>query len=255
VKIGSQDQRFPAPFAITANLVVLCTGSSPTTTPLPISGTKIQEIGLDSALNPPLLSQLLPFDSNTTIGVIGASHSAILVLRNLYSLAITTHPNLRIKWFTRHPLRYAEEKDGWILRDNTGLKGEVATWAKINLEENKLPSSPVSKYLVKVSTTKEIETETYKQHLPSCTHVVQAIGFHANEIPVFEKKGEKLEVKYDNQSGGFKDSEGHRIKGLFGAGIAFPERVVDPEGNVEYAVGLAKFMNFLKKVVPTWAKE
>jgi hypothetical protein len=29
------------------------------------------------------------------------------------------------------------------------------------------------------------------------------------------------------------------IPGLFGAGIAFPERVVDPHGNEEYAVGVS----------------
>jgi hypothetical protein len=34
------------------------------------------------------------------------------------------------------------------------------------------------------------------------------------------------------------------IPGLFGAGIAFPERVVDPHGNEEYAVGFWKFMKF-----------
>ena len=58
--------------------------------------------------------------------MIGASHSAILVLRNLYNLASTTHTKLRIKWLTRHALRYAEERDGWIFQDNTGLKGDVA---------------------------------------------------------------------------------------------------------------------------------
>jgi len=37
-----------------------------------------------------------------------------------------------------------------------------------------------------------------------------------------------------------------------GVYIAWPNRVTDPEGNVEYAVGLAKFMSFLKEVVPNW---
>jgi hypothetical protein len=43
--------------------------------------------------------------------------------------------------------------DGWIRRDNTGLKGEVATWAKENLEEDRLPFSPVNKVLDKVNTS------------------------------------------------------------------------------------------------------
>lgn len=138
------------------------------------------------------------------------------------------------------------------MRDNTGLKGEVATWAKANLEEDKLPTSEVSKYLQKVSTSREKEEETYLQHLPDCTHVVQAIGFHVNEVPRLTKEGGKCAIKADNETGGFTDMKGGKVNGLYGAGIAWPERVVDPEGNVEYAVGLFKFMRYLKRVVPAW---
>ncbi|KAH8789424.1 pyridine nucleotide-disulfide oxidoreductase-domain-containing protein [Hyaloscypha sp. PMI_1271] len=233
-----------------SNMLVLCTGSHPITGPLPVTG--IEEIGLDPALNPPLLSTMIPKDTPSTIAVIGASHSAILVLRNLYNLASTSHAHLRIKWFTRHPLRYAEERDGWIFRDNTGLKGDVALWAKENLEEDVLPSSDVSKYLEKVSTTREKEQDDYKKHLPTCTNVVQAIGFKKNAVPLL-KNGEKiLNVEFDSLSGGFRDEKGVEVRGLYGAGIAWPNRVTDPEGNVEYAVGLGKFMAFLKDVVPKW---
>lgn len=236
---------------VASKMLVLCTGSSPTTGPLPISD--IKEIGLDPALNPPLLAKIITSNASVTIAVIGASHSAILVLRNLYNLASSSHPNLRVKWFTRHPLRYAEERDGWILRDNTGLKGDVAVWARENLEEDMLPFSNVSKYIEKVTTTKEKEQQAYLEHLPNCSHVVQAIGFHADEIPIISRDGKNLEIKYNNRTAGFEDTEGKTIKGLYAAGIAWPERVVDPEGNVEYAVGLAKFMNYLKRVVPSWA--
>jgi hypothetical protein len=231
-------------------MIVLCTGSSPIEGPLPIAN--IQEIGLDPALNPPLLSRTIPLNSEATVAVIGATHSAILVLRNLCNLAGTSHPQLRIKWFTRHPLRYAEERDGWIFRDNTGLKGAVATWAKENLEEDKLPSSLVSQYLERVSTSKEEEQEVYAKHLPSCTHIVQAIGFHQNEVPIIQKDGKKIVIEYDNRKGGFVGKDGEIVRGLYGAGIAWPERVVDPEGNVEFAVGLYKFMTYLKRVVPNW---
>ncbi len=193
-----------------------------------------------------------------TVAVIGASHSAILVLRNLYNLASSSHPLLRIKWFTRHPLRYAEERDGWIYRDNTGLKGDVATWAKDNLEPGVLPTSPVSRFLQKVPTTKGDEKEVYARELVGCTHVVQAIGFTRNEIPAIEREGEggkgrELDLRYDHENGGFTDAEGEVVKGLYAAGIAWPERVIDPEGNVELAVGLLKFMNYLKRVVPGWS--
>lgn len=103
-----------------------------------------------------------------------------------------------------------------------------------------------------MSTTKEKEQETYLEHLPSCTHIVQAIGFHQNKVPIFERSGSNLKVAYDNTTAGFVDEKGEEVKGLYAAGIAWPERVTDPEGNVEYAVGLAKFMKYLQRVVPQW---
>ena len=127
-------------------------------------------------------------------------------------------------------------------------------WAKENLEEDRLPSSEVSKYLEKIATSREKEHEDYNKYLPDCTHVVQAIGFKKNEIPLLQKEGQKMEAIYDFQTGGFENKKGERVKGLYAAGIAWPERVVDPEGNTEYAVGLWKFMAYLKRVVPGWKK-
>ncbi|KAL2069675.1 hypothetical protein VTL71DRAFT_14354 [Oculimacula yallundae] len=250
VTITSPDEKFPGPTTVSANLLVLCTGSSPTTRPLPVSN--IQDIGLDPALNPPLLAKLIPSTKDQTIAVIGASHSAILVLRNLYNLASSTHPKLRVLWFTRHELRYAEERDGWIFRDNTGLKGAVATWAKENLEEDVMTSSDVSKYITKIN-TKVDEEGAYKRHLPGCTHVIQAVGFRQDKLPVLKRNGEVFEPVYNNRTAGFKDAKGEEVKNLYAAGIAWPEQVTDPEGNVEHAVGLAKFMNYLKRVVPQWS--
>lgn len=240
------------PTIISSDLLVLCTGSNPISGPLPDTGVK--KLELDPALKPSHLRQVLSPKEQLTVAVIGASHSAILVLRNLYNLASSTHPKLGIKWFTRHPLRYAEERDGWIFRDNTGLKGDVAVWAKENLEEDVLPSSTVSKYLRKIATTRENEQQDYEKHLPGCTHVVQAIGYKRNEIPDLEKNGKPILSTYDNTTGGFEDEKGEKVEGLYAAGIAWPERVVDPEGNVEHAVGLWKFMSYLQRVVPAWVK-
>lgn len=249
VTINSPDEKFPGPTTVSADLLVLCTGASPTTRPLPVDN--LIDIGLDPALNPPLLAKILSSKEAQTVGVIGASHSAILVLRNLHNLASSSHPNLQVLWFTRHPLRYAEERDGWILRDNTGLKGAVATWAKENLEEDVMPSSDVSKYIKKISTHTD-EEAAYRRHLPSCTHIVQAVGFKQDKVPLLERNGEELQVKYNNRTAGFADKKGENVKGLYAAGIAWPEQVTDPEGNVELAVGLAKFMNYLKRVTPEW---
>lgn len=247
-----------------SDLLFLCTGSHPTSDGIPDrSAQGIVSLSLDSCLNYRKLAFAVRRSMQErsdptekfTIAVIGASHSAILVLRNIYNLATSRNQefqNVRIKWLTRHELRYAEERDGWIKRDNTGLKGEVATWAKNNLEPDTFPTSKVSKYLEKVKTSPETEQEDQDKHLQGCNLVVHAIGFTKNIVPVIERDGTALDITYDHETSEFADTEGKKIKGLYGAGIAFPEKVVDPEGTTEYAVGLWKFMKYLKRVAPTW---
>lgn len=237
--------------AISSRLV-LCTGSSPTNQPLPVSTSGLEPLELDYALSPTILAKELPKEP-VTVAVIGASHSAVLVLINLYNLASTTHPELRIKWFTRHPLRYAEFMDGWILRDNTGLKGAAAAWAKENLEPEKFESSSVSKYIIKIDYKKENENQMYEEQLPGCSRYVQAIGYTRDPLPALKRGvGTELKPSYEHETGAFLGEEGKHVPGLYGAGIAWPERVTDPHGNVEYAVGFWKFMRFIKRVVPDW---
>lgn len=185
--------------------------------------------------------------------MIGASHSAILALLNLIDLARSTHPHLRIKWFTRHPLRYAEYKDGWILRDNTGLKGLAADFARQQLEDETRPTSEAGRFVSKIDCSEGKETQQFRTHLPECTHIVHAVGFERDPLPDLSVDGRALVPKFDHESGAFRDEgTGRVVKGLFGAGIAFPERVVDPYGNVELAVGFFKFMKFAKRVCPSW---
>lgn len=161
-----------------------------------------------------------------------------------------------MKWFTRHPLRYAEYKEGWILRDNTGLKGMAADFARAQLEDDKLATSPAGEIVEKIDCAggEAREAAQFWAHLPSCSHLVHAVGFTRDPLPHLTKEGAPLALEFDHETGRFHEpSNGPAIPGLFGAGIAFPERVVDPLGNVEYAVGFFKFMKFLKKVVPSWA--
>ncbi|KAK5991693.1 Monooxygenase AgnR1 [Cladobotryum mycophilum] len=256
--------------------LVLCTGSSPISEPTHIlreitsqAKQTIQNLHLDTALTPSILGKTIKANVPATVAVIGASHSAILVLMNLFNLAITTHPHLKIKWFTRHQnLRYAKYMDGWILYDNTGLKGEAAQWARENLEDSAFFSSPVSKVITKLWTPGELEEGVYGDELPTCTHIVQAIGYRRDALPNLssvENPGaapQSLSIEHDGLTGRFFDESSRglpaqdraHIPGLFGAGIAFPERVTDPAGNVEHAVGFWKFMNFCKRVVPQWAE-
>ncbi|KAJ8109951.1 hypothetical protein ONZ43_g6002 [Nemania bipapillata] len=229
---------------VSTSKIALCTGSAPISKTVPAIERMHQEslkpVDLDVALAPSILAKTFDPTANTTVAVVGASHSAILVLMNLVQLANSTHPHLRIKWFTRNELRYAEYMDGWILRDNTGLKGQAAEWARQNLDVETFPNSPVSKVITKIWTAGK-EEEAYKAELPECTHMVQAVEYDDLSGRFYEKDSPaELERKY--------------IPGLFGAGIAFPERVTDPHGNVEHAVGFWKFMKYVKKVVPNWVK-
>jgi hypothetical protein len=62
---------------------------------------------------------------------------------------------------------------------------------------------------------------------------------------------------FDHDRGVFRygsEKEGDVVPGLMGAGIAFPERVVDRKyGHEEFNVGFFKFMKAVKKwVVSDW---
>ena len=211
---------------VVSDRLILCTGASPSSQTLPVNIPGLQELDLDTTLSPTRLSELIPADKSTTIAVIGASHSAILVLLNLSRLALSTHPNLKIKWFTRHPLRYAVFMDGWILRDNTGLKGEAAEWAKQNLEPEVFASSPVSQCITPINYSREEEAARYASELPGCDYIVQAIGYNRDSLPALTHNSAPLEADYDPLTGALLDrAKGERIPGLYGAGIAFPERV------------------------------
>ncbi|SMQ56170.1 unnamed protein product [Zymoseptoria tritici ST99CH_3D7] len=236
--------------------VILCTGSHPSEPTLPVD-LPVQHIELDDALSPTKLSALLAALGPTTIGVVGASHSAVLVLMNLTRLALSSKPDLHIKWFTRHPLRYAEYEADFIARDNTGLKGEAAAWARENLEPETMPNSPVKNVITKVAYEKGAEKETYEKEMKDCSHVVQAVGYTRNPLPTLKdgKTGREIQVVFDHDRGVFKFAGGKEVvPGLGGAGIAFPERVVDRKyGHEEFNVGFFKFMKAVRRwVVEEW---
>lgn len=245
--------------SVQAKRLIFCTGSTPSDPPLP-TNFDVEHINLDDALSPTHLSKIFSPLGPTTVAVIGASHSAILVLMNLSHLALSTKPDLKIKWFTRHPLRYAEYEDGFIARDNTGLKGAASVWARENLEPDTFPHSSVANCIEKIAYEKGTEKEVYAQHLPGTKFVVQAIGYERNPLPELKSSdGKTIQPRFDQDRGVFnyvqesacgKTGDLAKLPGLFGAGIAFPERVVDKKyGHEEFNVGFFKFMKAVKKWV------
>ena len=206
---------------INAQNVVLAHGSHPRSLNYPCS----HEIPLDSALKQAeLAQQIKPEDS---VAVVGSAHSAILILKFLSELPVS-----RIINFYNKPLEYAVDMGNWTLHVSSGLKGITAEFARNILEKNP-PANLIRVYN---------SAEARKAWLPICNKIIYAAGYERNPLPPINGS---QDLSYDDKTGMI----GPR---LFGIGIAFPDRYVDPLGNVEHRIGLSSFMDYAQRVVPQW---
>lgn len=201
--------------------VILAHGS----TPKKLSYPNIEEIPLETAID----HQKITGVENDTVAVFGSSHSSMIVLQNLLKANVKKVIN-----FYNSMTKYALFFEEWILFDNTGLKGQAAHFAKENIDGT-WPQS-LERY--------HLSDPHFKKHLISCNKVVYAVGF---------ERRASLEIPQVNEIT-YNDRNGIIAPGLFGLGIAFPEKVEDRFGNEEYNVGLWKFMNYINKVLPIWMK-
>ena len=232
----------PVRKAFSTERVIFATGSKPRPSiPLHPSLQAVNTLDLDTALNPTRLSKTVK--ATDRILVIGSSHSAILVLKNLTDLH---HPPLDIVNVWKDPLLYAEYMpDDWILYDNTGLKGIAAEWAMHRLESGRVPS-------IKRISTEELGSEASIQK--PFDFVVFAVGFIRNPLPAihFNELSEALDeskITHDAKTSRLLHA-GSVLPNLYGLGIAFPEKTVDPRGNIEDSVGMWKFMKYSQRIVP-----
>jgi len=212
---------------VTAN-VILATGSEPNRLHLHNNYPLISEIPVTEALDRESLRNSVTEDD--TVAIFGSSHTAIILIRNL----LETTKVKQIVNFYRDPLKYAMYMKDWILFDDTGLKGDTARWSREHMHGN-LPHN--------VSRVQSNEANL-AQHLPSCTKVIYATGFSRRDI----KGG--IEGLPPNHH--YNPHCGIIAPGLFGCGIAYPQQNVDKFGNVEYRVGLWKFIDYLNEVIPLW---
>lgn len=208
---------------ICAKNVILAIGSEPKTLALP----RVQIVSLEDAMDSQRLRQKI--NGQDSVAVFGASHSAILVLKNLVK-----NKAKQIINFYRTPLKYAVYLNDEILFDDSGLKGQAAQWARDNID-GQLPSNLKRVY----STDENIE-----YHLPQCNKAVYAVGFSRRTLPHVEGFPHFNPI----------DLYGILAPGLFGFGIAFPEVKLNSNGAREYRVGLWKFMEYLQRVMPIWLK-
>lgn len=204
---------------VRAGNVILAIGAEPLSL-----GYSLPAIGLEDALDLERVKGAVgPED---VVAVFGSSHSAMMAVHNLTDAGVR-----RVINFYRTPLRYAVDYGSWILYDNTGLKGVTAEWTRRTM--GTIPK----RRLLRV----RADDQNISKYLSQCSKVVYGVGFKARTLDV---QGADL-AHYDPRTGVI-------APGLYGCGIAFPERVVDRTGNVEYNVGIWKFIQYLDRVVPTW---
>jgi hypothetical protein len=206
---------------LTSNNVILAVGA----VPKKLSYPQLTEIPVEVALDPEKLADE-PL-ANATVAVFGSSHSSMIVLPNLLR-----QPVKKVINFYRSPLTYAVYLDDWILFDDSGLKGRAADWARENIDgvyPDRLERCWVS-------------SPDFEESLATCDRVVYTVGFERRALPETKQWG-RLDYNPNN---------GILAPGLFGLGIAFPERATDRYGYVEYRVGLKKFMDYLDEVLPLW---
>jgi hypothetical protein len=219
-------------------------------------------IDLDTALNPELLASLLA--RTDRVAVFGSSHSAMLVLYNLLCLVPQAQRPKAIYNFYRSPLKFAQylrdNGNDQILHDNTGLKGKVAEWVRtwaLPADEQETDGGRVVEFegtdtnLVRIRTAKEgRDLRGY-----GIDKAIFAIGYDLNPLPAIQtgqtviRNAKDLTYSNDGSLHFRSENNAHRLQGLFGVGIAFPERVIDLDGTPEMAVGMWKFMRHVARII------
>jgi len=206
-----------------AKNVVLATGAFPLNLDYPGKKT----ISFEDAIDKERLREQVNQDD--VYAVFGSSHSAIIIIQSLVDLGVKKIIN-----FYRSPCCYAVDMNDWILFDNTGLKGNTAEWAREHID-GKWPNN-----LVRYTNIEQ----NILRYLPDCDKVIYAVGFKQRNTIIL---GNYEHMNYNPHVGIIGP-------GLFGLGIAYPEKKSDPFGSMEMQVGMWKFMKYLTHIMPVWFK-
>lgn len=202
--------------SITAHNVVLATGSHPAI----LNYEKEKIIPLDVALNPHTLEKILTPDDS--VGVVGNSHSGILLLMFLSELSFKLKHIYNIY---RSPIAYSNGGQA------DGIRGTAAEWAQNVLEKN--PPANL--------TSIQVTADTIESVLAECTKVIYAIGYEQNELPLINNTTPITQTEC-----------GMIAPRLFGIGIAFPEKITFPNGDEGNCIGVNCFINYAQKIIPEW---
>lgn len=209
--------------SMTAKNVILAIGAEAKALPW----QKVESVPLEKVINDGCIEKY--FTTEDVVAVVGSSHSAMIAVRHLCE-----RPVKKVINFYLNPLRYAVHfGERGILFDDSGLKGPTAAWSKKHID-GRWPENLDRIYA---------SPENIQAHLPQCNKVVYAVGFQRRHIEV---------QGYPQLN--YHESLGILAPGLFGLGVAFPEKYRDSFGHEDYRVGLWKFMDYLKRVLPVWLK-
>jgi hypothetical protein len=202
--------------------VILANGARPIIPKLPFTVTQTV-IPVVDALTPTILKS----HQLTRVAVFGASHTAILVMKNLIDMGI---PVLNI---FKSPILFAKINDDGLENWYTGLKGVAADWAKNNIVQDLNP-------LLERVHLEQLMLEG-SLILEGCSHVVYGVGFETNPIPGFVPS-ERTE------NGMIQD-------GVMGIGIAYPGTETDCKGKKEFAIGFVPCLKALQKDLERWINQ
>lgn len=207
----------------TAKSVYLATGAHPKT----LSDIN-SSLSLECALDFDCLGRFInskPRHKN--VAIVGNSHSAVLVMRNLHALRVP------FTVYAKRPFIYAQYvSEDHIINDDTGLKGLAAQWAKEHEHD------------LKIIQCKGEEDWKKRGH----SIIIGAIGFERNELPNLIIDGFNCQVVgYDGETAVVHTSP-CRASHLFGYGIAFP-KISKPPFETAPQVGLWKFMRYILETI------
>ena len=223
---------------VRAKRVILATGAVPkgpdTDQRQRLTDAGIRIFDHDDVVTPAILKEI-DLTGITKLAVIGGSHSGMLAAQNF--LEQTKSGEVLV--FDRKPEpRFAEERDGWIKYDGTGLKATVADWTRDMLYTTKDPR-------LRYSQIDDDLVATLRKNAVDA--VVFTIGFSAIQPMDILFNGSPVDVTGPKPH---NPRNGRLAPGLHGVGIAFPEYWTDEDGYNEPRVGfVCSYLKHLDRLI------
>ena len=225
-----------------------------------------REVSIEEALDESRLRMLISEEGLSRWGVIGGSHSGMLAVMNLTkALLQRDQSSMCIKQREsetplvvsayKSSLLYAERRSpvtpggrAWTKHDGAGLKGPVAAWCRKHFGVGNSVSGeapPLQGF--------EVTAAIPRDHTATCRVLRADVGRVALEEVLREQGIEAVvnatgfaapsslpAVTFESKPVDLAGAGSVLAPGLYGAGIAFPERYVDPEGDTGNRVGFGQ---------------